>query len=49
MDIMTDKQIEIILKLVASKFEACKDMGEVRSTIQEIKDMAVKNPQGQKE
>ena len=46
---MTDKQMEIILKLVASKFKACKDMDEVRVTIQEVEDMARKESKGQKE
>ena len=37
---MTDKQMQIILELTASKFEACKDMDDVKKTIQEIKEMA---------
>ena len=36
MDTMTDKQMEILLKLVADKFEACKDMEEVGKAIQEL-------------
>ena len=31
-EIMTDKQIEIILNLVADKFSACKDMAEVTAS-----------------
>jgi len=36
--IITDKQMEIILKLVASKFETCKNMEYIKKTIQEIKE-----------
>ena len=39
---MTDKQIEIILKLVADKFANCKDMEEVKKAIEEVKRMAEK-------
>lgn len=38
-DIMTDKQIEIILDLVADKFAGCKDMEEVKKAIKEVRDM----------
>ena len=37
---MTDKQIEIILNLVADKFAGCKDMDDVRKAIQEVREMA---------
>ncbi|MCL2461608.1 MAG: hypothetical protein FWF44_03015 [Defluviitaleaceae bacterium] len=47
MDNMTDKQMEITLKLVADKFESCKDMDEVRQAVQEVKDMAKKEPKAQ--
>ena len=40
--VMTDKQMEILLKLVADKFAACKDMDEVRQAIEEVKEMAKK-------
>ena len=39
---MTDKQLEVIMSLVADKFEGCKDMEEVRRAIQEVREMARK-------
>ena len=39
---MTDKQLEVIMNLVADKFEGCKDMEEVRRAIQEVREMARK-------
>lgn len=39
---MTDKQIEIILNLVADKFSACKSMEDVQSAIKEVREMAKK-------
>lgn len=42
-DIMTDKQIEIILNLVADKFAGCKDMEDVEKAIQEVREMAKKD------
>ncbi len=42
-DIMTDKQMEILLTLVADKFAGCKDMEEVEKAIQEVREMAQKN------
>jgi hypothetical protein len=39
---MTDKQLEVIMNLVADKFEGCKDMDEVRRAIQEVREMARK-------
>ena len=39
---MTDKQIEIILNLVADKIAACKTMEEVEKAVEEIKAMAKK-------
>lgn len=39
---MTDKQIEIILNLVADKFAGCKNMEEVEKAIQEVREMAKK-------
>ena len=40
---MTDKQIEIILALVADKFSACRTMEEVKKAIEEVKEMAKKD------
>ncbi len=42
MDGMTDKQLEVILNLVAEKFQNCKNMDEVQKAVQEVKDMAKK-------
>lgn len=39
---MTDKQMEVILNLVADKFASCKDMEEVRRAVEEVKEMAKK-------
>ncbi len=39
---MTDKQIEIILSLIADKFAGCKDMDEVKKAIEELRVMAEK-------
>lgn len=38
-----DKQMEVILNLVADKFAACKDMDEVKKSVQEVRDMAKKD------
>lgn len=43
MEIMTDKQMEVILNLVADKFSNCKDMEEVKKAVQEVRDMAKKD------
>lgn len=45
MDKMTDKQMEVILNLVADKFSACKDMEEVKKAIEEVRNMAKKEKQ----
>lgn len=42
---MTDKQMEVILNLVADKFSACKDMAEVKKAIEEVRTMAKKEKQ----
>lgn len=42
MEEMTDKQMEVILNLVADKFAACKDMDDVEKAIKEVRDMAKK-------
>lgn len=39
---MTDKQLEVILNLVADKFESCKDMEEVKKAIEDVRKMAKK-------
>lgn len=39
---MTDKQMEVILNLVADKFTNCKTMEEVAKAVQEVRDMAKK-------
>lgn len=43
METMTDKQMEVILTLVADKFANCKDMEDVKKAIEEIKAMAKKD------
>ena len=40
MENMTDKQMEVILNLVADKFAACKDMDEVKKAIEDVREMA---------
>lgn len=40
MEQMTDKQLEVIMNLVADKFEGCKDMEEVKKAIKEVREMA---------
>ena len=39
---MTDKQMDVILNLVADKFAGCKDMDEVKKAIDEVRNMAKK-------
>lgn len=41
-EIMTDKQIEIILNLVADKFSACENMDDVKKAVTEVREMAKK-------
>ena len=36
---MTDKQMDVILNLLADKFEACKDMKDVKHAIKEVRGM----------
>ncbi len=43
MEGMTDKQMEVILNLVADKFQNCKNMEEVEKAVQEVRDMAKKD------
>ncbi|MCI8957583.1 MAG: hypothetical protein HFG62_00390 [Lachnospiraceae bacterium] len=40
---MTDKQLEVIMNLVADKFAGCKDMEEVRKAIEEVRSMVRKD------
>ncbi|MCL2343584.1 MAG: hypothetical protein FWC62_06785 [Firmicutes bacterium] len=40
---MTDKQMEVILNLVADKFAACKTIEEVREAIEQVREMAAKD------
>ena len=39
---MTDKQMEVILNLVADKFANCNTMEEVKLAIEEVRNMASK-------
>ena len=39
---MTDKQMDVILNLVADKFSNCKDMDEVAKAVREVRNMAKK-------
>ena len=42
-EIMTDRQLEVILNLVADKFSGCQDMEEVKKAIDEVRQMAKKD------
>ena len=42
MESMIDKQMEVILNLVADKFAACKTMDEVKKAINDVREMAKK-------
>lgn len=39
---MTDKQLEVILNLIADKFQSCKDMTDVERAVTEVREMARK-------
>lgn len=39
---MTDKQMDVILNLVADKFSNCKNMDQVAEAVQEVRNMAKK-------
>ncbi len=41
-EIMTDKQMEVIISLIADKFANCKTMEEVQEAVNELKEMAKK-------
>ena len=38
--VMTDKQMEVILNLVADKFAGCQSMEDVKQAIKEVREMA---------
>ncbi len=40
---MTDKQLEVIMNLVADKFEGCKDMEAVKEAVKDVRNMAKKD------
>ena len=42
MENMTDKQLEVILNLVADKFQSCKNMEEVAKAIEDVRNMVKK-------
>ncbi len=42
-EVMTDKQMEVIINLIADKFANCKTMEEVQKAISELKEMAKKD------
>ena len=42
-EIMTDKQMEVILNLVADKFAGCETMEEVKKAIEQVREMARKD------
>ena len=39
---MTDKQLEVILNLVADKFESCENMKKVKKAVDDVRKMAKK-------
>ena len=41
--VMTDKQMEVILNLVADKFAGCQSMEDVKQAIKEVREMAKKD------
>ena len=41
-EVMTDKQMEVILNLVADKFDKCQSMEEVKQALEEVRAMASK-------
>ena len=45
-ELMTDKQLEVILNLIADKFAACKTMEEVAVAIEQVREMARKEGKG---
>ncbi len=47
--VMTDKQMEVILNLVADKFDSCQSMEDVKKAIKQVRDMAKKEKTSQDE
>ena len=41
--IMTDKQMEVIMNLLADKFDACQSMKDVKKAIKQVREMAKKD------
>ena len=41
--VMTDKQMEVILNLVADKFAGCATMEDVKKAIEQVREMARKD------
>ncbi len=39
-EVMTDKQMEVIITLIADKFSNCKTMEEVQKAVNELREMA---------
>ena len=49
MDAMTDQQMNVILNLVADKFEKCESIEELKKAVNEIRRMAKKERPEDKE
>ncbi|MCL2513082.1 MAG: hypothetical protein FWF08_04190 [Oscillospiraceae bacterium] len=41
-DVMTDKQLEFIIKLIADKIEACETIEEAKDAMEELKEIMKK-------
>ena len=41
-EIMTDKQLEFIIQLIADKIQNCKDIDEAKQAVAELKEMMKK-------
>ena len=41
-EIMTDKQLEFIIKLIADKIESCETLEEAKKAVEELKEMLKK-------
>ena len=46
---MTDKQMEVILNLVADKFAGCATMEEVKKAVEQVREMARKDKSAKEE
>ena len=42
-DVMTDKQLEFIIKLIADKIESCQTIEEAKAAVYELKEMLKKD------